>query len=118
MSKRILVVEDDTDILFILELILKDEGIEVFTSEDGADILGIVERVSPDIILMDVRLPNADGRELCQLIRKADYKIPIILMSAHLDYKLGVKQECASDFVPKPFDLADLVVRVRRHLAA
>jgi DNA-binding response OmpR family regulator len=118
MSKRILIVEDDPDILLILQLILKDEGFEVLTSEDGLDIFDILQKDNPDLVLMDVRLPSADGRELCSQMRKADYTIPIILMSAHLDYKLGINHEYANDFISKPFDFGELLIRVRRQLAA
>lgn len=118
MKKRILAVEDDSDILWMVEYILTEQGFEVYTSLDGKNILEEVEKTHPDLILMDVRLPGADGRELCRIIRTADKRIPIILMSAHLDYAEAFREVCANDFMPKPFDIDDLIRRIQKQLAA
>ncbi len=118
MTKRILAVEDDADILFMIEHILRDEGFEMFSSIDGMDILKVVEEVRPDLILMDVRLPTFDGRDLCQIIRAKNHIVPIILMSAHLDYAWGYNRTLVNDFIPKPFDIFEFVRRIQKQLAA
>lgn len=118
MPKRILAVEDDPDILFIVELILKEEGYEVFTSIDGKHILREIETIHPDLVVMDVRLPDADGRELCKVIKSCCAYIPVILMSAHAEYSIIINEACADDFIAKPFDLNEFVRRIRIKLAA
>ena len=118
MPKRILAVEDDPDILFIVEHILTEEGYEVHTSPDGKNITRHVEEIKPDLILMDIRLPNADGRELCKNIRFENGAAPIILTSAHVDYSKGVKEGCANYCIAKSFDIEELLKRIEQHLAA
>ena len=118
MSKRILAVEDDPDILFIVEMILKEEGYEVYTSIDGKDILLEVESVHPDLVVMDIRLPNADGRELCKDIKNCYHNLPVILMSAHAEYSIILNEACADDFIAKPFDIVEFLDRIRMRLVA
>jgi len=118
MAKRILAVEDDPDILFIVEQILNEEGYEVYTSEDGKDITNHVNHVKPDLILLDIRLPAGDGRQLCKDIRNTNVSVPIILMSAHINYSEGFSNVCANDFIAKPFDITELLERIEKQLVA
>ncbi len=118
MAKRILAVQDDPDILFIVEMILKEEGYEVFTSPDGKNILLEVETVHPDLVIMDIRLPEADGRDLCKDIKTCYKNLPIILMSAHAEYGQVIEESCADDFIAKPFDLTEFIRRIHDRLAA
>jgi DNA-binding response OmpR family regulator len=118
MAKRILAVEDDPDILFIVEMILKEEGYEVFTSPDGKNILLEVETVHPDLVVMDIRLPDADGRDLCKDIKNYYRNLPVILMSAHAEYSKVIEEACADDFIAKPFDISEFIRRIQNKFAA
>ncbi len=115
MDKRVLVVEDDPGILGIIEILLREEKYEVETSATGKDVLNLIENFNPQLILMDIRLGELDGREICSDIRKSDSfaDIPVILMSAHAMRKDIVIESCADDFISKPFDIEDLLKRVR-----
>ncbi|HEX8378756.1 MAG TPA: response regulator [Pedobacter sp.] len=118
MPKRILVVEDDTDILFIVQFILKDAGFEIFTSADGENLMEVIGNCRPDLILMDVRLPKQDGRLLCESIKAQMKEMPIIVMSAHADYRNTMQQTGADDFISKPFDMEKLVQRINLRVAS
>lgn len=120
MLKHILVVEDDPDISEIIEYILSDSGYEVDTSATATEFFRRFEELNPDLIILDVRLPDGDGRELCKAI-KSNIKtrsIPVIMMSAHLDITQAIKEAGANDFIPKPFDINNFINRVGRQLTA
>jgi two-component system response regulator VicR len=116
MLKKILVVEDDPDILEILTYILKAEGYVVVASEDGSVCQHLLD-ISPDLILMDVRLkdPGQNGDEICvQLKSQPDTRcFPVILLSAENDLAARSKACGANGFISKPFDLQVLTEKVR-----
>jgi DNA-binding response OmpR family regulator len=118
MKYRILAIEDDPDILYIIEYILKEEGYEVHTSSDGANIIEQVNQINPDLIIMDIMLPGNDGRDLCKKVRLQKKDLPVILMSANVDFSSDYPQVCANDFIAKPFDVSHLIKTVGYHLAA
>ncbi len=106
---KIVVIEDNPDILDIMGYILKDEGYEVISSPD-AKIVDNLAEVNPDLVLMDELLPGARGSELCLRIKQDEQTkhIPVILVSTipHLD-KLAVK--CYADgYLEKPFSIVHL----------
>lgn len=116
-GSKILIVEDDPDIMFVIQFILSEQSYDVFTSPDGKDLISQIDEVQPDLILMDIMLPNADGRQLCKEITMNN-SFPIILMSANVHYLTQVSQACANDFIAKPFDLDDLIKRIELQLVA
>ncbi len=106
--KKILVVDDDPDILYLLKYILKNAGFDVYTHNTGLGVPAKVTACGPDVILLDVMLPGRIGTEVCKELRK-DFSIPIIFFSAHANEK-KVMQECnASGFIPKPFDIKEMI---------
>lgn len=114
MSARILVIEDDPPILELVTFHLEKEGYEVFQASDGRSGLERFESVRPDLVLVDVMLPEIDGFDLCRRIRKVS-DIPIIILTAKgqeadriQGFDLG-----ADDYVTKPFSPRELVARVR-----
>lgn len=116
MKKRILVVEDDPDILEIIEIVLNGDNYQVSKSTTGKDVVELIHKNNPHLILMDIRLGELDGRQICRDLKKGNHCIntPIILMSAHA-VSTDVKNEvCASDFISKPFDIDDLLMRVKK----
>ena len=120
MSSRILVVEDTPANIQTLSSILKEKGYEVSIAPNGKLALGALERVQPDLILMDVLMPEMDGYEACQRI-KADERwreIPLIFLTAKTETADIVKgfELGAVDYVAKPFNAHELLARVNTHL--
>lgn len=116
MKKRILIVEDDPDILEIIQIVLNEDNYQISTSSTGKDVIELIHQNDPHLILMDIRLGELDGRQICRDLKKGIYCIntPIMLMSAHA-VSTDIKNEaCAADFIAKPFDIDDLLMRVKR----
>ncbi len=105
MVKKILVVDDEPEIVDLLTLLLERDGITILSAYDGNTALQIVREQRPHLVISDVMMPGIDGRELCQRIRSDPelMGIPIVLMSAINKLEL---RECTEDvFVTKPFDI-------------
>ncbi|HWZ14302.1 MAG TPA: response regulator [Mucilaginibacter sp.] len=123
MPKRILVIDDDPDILEILDIIFQQEGYEVVLSETGNEaepdqIMGI----NPDLILLDLEIKssNKDGAVICAILKSQPEtkKLPIVLLSSKSDVG-KICGECgADDYLRKPFDIIQLSTKIRQHLAA
>ncbi|WP_461449512.1 response regulator transcription factor [Mucilaginibacter sp.] len=119
MAKRILVIDDDEDILEILNVVFQEEGYEVVLSNTG-DAAEHIHVIHPDMILLDVRIAASakNGAEICAEI-KSQYKEkapPVILVSGESDLAI-LANECGADtFIPKPFDIIDIVMQVKSHL--
>ncbi|MEM0976334.1 MAG: response regulator transcription factor [Pseudomonadota bacterium] len=117
--KKILLVDDDEDLRAALadQLILSDE-FDVFEAEDGAAGLARAKEQIYDLIILDVGLPDMDGRELCRLMRKQGVKSPIVMLTGHdtdADTILGLDAG-ANDYVAKPFKFPVLLARLRAQL--
>ncbi|MHC0039351.1 response regulator YycF [Pseudoneobacillus sp. C159] len=115
--KKILVVDDEKPIADILQFNLKKEGYEVVCAYDGNEALRKVEEFHPDLILLDIMLPQRDGMEVCREVRKK-YEIPIIMLTAkdsEIDKVLGLELG-ADDYVTKPFSTRELIARVKANL--
>jgi two-component system, OmpR family, response regulator VicR len=115
--KKILVVDDEKPIADILQFNLKKEGYEVVCAHDGNEALRKVEEFQPDLILLDIMLPQRDGMEVCREVRKK-YEIPIIMLTAkdsEIDKVLGLELG-ADDYVTKPFSTRELIARVKANL--
>jgi two-component system response regulator MprA len=112
---QILVVDDDRAVREALERALGLEGYEVELAADGAEALAAVARHEPDAIVLDVLMPGVDGLEVCRLLRKADSRVPILMLTVRDD--LGDRVEGldsgADDYLGKPFELDELLARVR-----
>jgi DNA-binding response OmpR family regulator len=109
MGKRILVIDDNKDILEIITITLKCEGFEVISS-DNADIFSELESIKPDLILLDNWIGNIRGSDLCKTLKdnKAFSHIPVILLSAVHDLEM-LANECQADaYLEKPFELIEL----------
>lgn len=117
MEKRILVVDDEKPIADILLFNLKKEGYDVYCAYDGNEALKMVEEIMPDLILLDIMLPQRDGMEVCREVRKK-YEMPIIMLTAkdsEIDKVLGLELG-ADDYVTKPFSTRELIARVKANL--
>lgn len=117
MSERILIVDDEPDIVELLEYNLRQHGYVVATARDGASALAEVQRQHPDLILLDLMLPDVSGTEICRRLRKdqATESIPIMMITARgeeIDRVVGFEVG-ADDYVTKPFSPRELVLRVQ-----
>src|SRR5690349_16740735 len=114
-GSRVLVVEDDPSIAIGLRINLESEGYEVHVAEDGERGLDLARRIEPDLIILDVMLPNRNGLEVLHELRAEGRTVPIIILSAksaEMDKVAGLELG-AEDYVAKPFSLAELLARVR-----
>src|SRR5438046_5628978 len=114
---KILVVDDELDAVELVEFNLKSAGYEVVTAADGAEALKKVRAHSPDMIVLDLMLPEVDGLEVCKILRRdpATAAVPIIMLTAkaaEIDRVLGLELG-ADDYVTKPFSPRELVLRVK-----
>jgi two-component system, OmpR family, response regulator VicR len=117
MDKKILVVDDEKPIADILQFNLSKEGFTVFCAYDGDEAIRMVEEVQPELIVLDIMLPNRDGMEVCREVRKK-YDMPIIMVTAkdsEIDKVLGLELG-ADDYVTKPFSTRELIARVKANL--
>jgi DNA-binding response OmpR family regulator len=112
--KKLLVVDDEPDILEFLQIILEEEGYEVLTSEKGEYLEQLHNGGLPDLILLDVLLSGKDGREIVKHLKSQEETkhIPIIMFSAHPNAEETAKKAGAEDFVAKPFDIDVLLAKI------
>ena len=119
MSKKILILDDDADILDILSYLIKEEGYEIHALAHGENIWESLRTFSPDLVLMDLMLADLDGRSICRGIKEnpATSHIPVIMISARPDLMQSFTGTGAPDeFVAKPFDIDNLLSKVKKHL--
>jgi len=116
MSK-VLIVDDDKNLLDVLKYNLTNDGLTVVTAEDGIQALERARQDSPDIILLDIMLPGLDGFEVCRILRK-EMAVPILMLTAkteEIDKVVGLELG-ADDYMTKPFSVKELMARVRAML--
>lgn len=111
---KILIADDDSDLLDILAYLLRREGFTVVTARDGREALGRVAAEDPDLVVLDVRMPEVDGFEVCRTLRQ-ESSIPIIMLTSRDDdedivYGLDMG---ADDYVTKPYSPRELIARIK-----
>ncbi|CDQ18438.1 two-component system, OmpR family, response regulator VicR [Halobacillus karajensis] len=117
MAQKILVVDDEKPIADILKFNLEKEGYEVVCAYDGDEAIAKADEENPELILLDIMLPNKDGNEVCREVRKR-HNMPIIMLTAkdaEIDKVLGLEMG-ADDYVTKPFSNRELIARVKANL--
>jgi DNA-binding response OmpR family regulator len=115
MNNRILAVDDDADILKVLKANLEIHGYEVDTAGNWENARELLSSGLPDLILLDLMLPDGDGVEICRTIRKEHSRVPIIMLTARdkiSDKVIGLESG-ADDYVVKPFETLELLARIR-----
>src|SRR5690349_9079584 len=119
MRKKVLVVDDDLE-LHLLSFNLRAAGFWVGTASDGAQALKKVRTLSPDLMLLDVMLPELDGLAICEMLRRdpATAALPIILLTALSSElaRINGLGSGADDYITKPFRVRDLVERIKARL--
>lgn len=111
--KSVLIVEDDTNTADLVALYLRREGFQTLTAGDGEQGLNLAEHYHPDLVILDLMLPNVDGWEVCRQLRQKS-KVPVIMLTARgeeIDRVAGLTLG-ADDYVVKPFSPRELVARV------
>ena len=114
MGKKVLVIDDDADIIELEKLYFEKEGYEVVSCMQGDKAVATFNVTKPDIIILDLMLPGMDGNDVCREIRRVS-DVPIIMLTARtdtLDRVVGLELG-ADDYVPKPFEPKELLARVK-----
>jgi DNA-binding response OmpR family regulator len=116
--KKVLIIEDDPDIVDILTLILEKEGYKVGNLPEFAGYKNSIGVFSPDLVLLDINLGAYNGKDICKFMKaQAELKhIPVILMSANMDLPQSKVEAGADAFLTKPFELAELTYAIRTGL--
>jgi two-component system response regulator MprA len=112
---RALVVEDDSELRGVVLRVLREEGFDAAGAATAADALRSVDDNRPDILIVDIGLPDADGRDLCQAVRARGIQLPVLFLTARdaVTDRLAGFSAGGDDYVTKPFDLDELVARIR-----
>ncbi|WP_129715750.1 PleD family two-component system response regulator [Pedobacter sp. SYP-B3415] len=114
-TKKVILADDDPGILDAVGLILQYEGYELLATDNGNSVFQLVDPQT-NILLLDIWMSGSDGRDICRKL-KSDQQtkhIPIILFSAGAELERSAKDAGADDFIPKPFEISDLVNRIER----
>lgn len=119
MPKRILIADDDPGIVDAVEMILDFHGYHVSSTYNGTDVLTIHQDNYPDVLLLDIWMSGCDGREICKELKaKQDTRnIPVLMVSASKDIKESALEAGADDFLAKPFDMKELIIKIESLLS-
>lgn len=122
MTAKILVVDDEPDIVELVSFNLKEEGFQVFSAANGPEALNVARAVLPDLIVLDLMLPDLDGVAVCEILHRlpSTSPIPIIMLTAwasELSRIIGLETG-ARDYLTKPFSPRELVLRIKSALRA
>lgn len=112
-AKKILIVDDDTNICELLRLYIEKDGFETVIANNGKQAIRLFEKENPDLVMLDIMLPELDGWQVCREIRKTS-EVPIIMLTAKgevFDKVLGLELG-ADDYVVKPFEAKEIVARI------
>jgi DNA-binding response OmpR family regulator len=116
--KKILVLDDDADILILMRMTLQMHDFAVEAISRWQDIDDSISKFNPDLIILDISLNGADGRDICKKIKLSAKTghIPIILFSANAEMGNNIKEVKAEAFIAKPYELSNLLQTIRTHL--
>ena len=112
--KRVLVVEDDSNLRTVIRIVLEPKGYEVVEAVHGADALDVMSETIPDVVFADLKMPVMDGRELIRRMRSQIelMSIPVVIITGNLDVRLSEELGCV--VLVKPFEPRDLVSAIER----
>ncbi|HZT95452.1 MAG TPA: sigma-54 dependent transcriptional regulator [Chloroflexota bacterium] len=114
----VLVADDDASIRSLLRTVFEEEGYDVHDVAAGREVLPAINKVRPDLVMMDVRMPGLSGIEVLEQMKRSNIDVPVLLMTAFGTSNVAIRaiQLGAYDYVTKPFDLDDLIITVKRTL--
>ncbi|AGF57524.1 DNA-binding response OmpR family regulator [Clostridium saccharoperbutylacetonicum] len=112
-EKKVIIVDDENKIVEVIKSYLEKEGAIVFEAYDGNQALEVFERINPDLIVLDLMLPDMTGEEICNIVRKKS-RVPIIMLTAKIDEKSIISglHMGADDYITKPFSPRELIARI------
>lgn len=112
---RVLVIEDDEEIVDVLRRTLRAEGYEVRVSEEGAGGVRVSSEFLPDLVILDLGLPDMDGLEVCSLLREENSELPILMLTARdgAENRVAGLDSGADDYLEKPYNRDELLARIR-----
>lgn len=115
---KVLVVDDEPDMRWLLTSVLRDQGFEVATAEDGQAALERISHEPPDIVLLDLKMPGLDGIQVLEQVKAVDPYTPVVIVTAYGDLPTAVQaiRLGISDYLTKPFDHDEILFTVRRTL--
>lgn len=115
--KRILLADDDPGILDSVSLLLEFEGYEVASTPNGAALLTMDDNL-PDLVLLDIWMSGMDGRDICRQLKQQPHtqNIPVLLFSASRDIEHSAIAAGADGFLAKPFEIGDLLKKIREYI--
>lgn len=113
----ILILDDDPDICTMIKMVLEYHGFDAIVTDNEITAAAILASQKVDLIIMDMLLSGADGTDICRRIKgdKATSSIPVLMFSAHPTAKEICLSAGADDFIPKPFEMNDLIAKVRSY---
>lgn len=119
INKKVLIVEDDKDFLFILQTNLKKEGFSVVTAKNGKDGLMALEKEKPDLIVLDILMPVMDGLEMAKQMKQSSINIPIIYLTnvKEVDFISKAVEIIPSDYIIKSdMSIDKIIAEIKRKL--
>src|SRR5579862_9892585 len=114
--KRVLILDNDPDVLDVMKEALTYEGFEVMCVGEASDVIALVNDHNPDLLIIDYILHGINGGELCHQVKadKRTAELPVVLVSVYPRVLQSLGDYDCDDFIPKPFDLEDLVERIKK----
>lgn len=118
--KKILVADDEEAVRFVIKCALEDEGYEVITTEDGYDAINLIREEMPDLVILDMNMPQISGLEVTKMIRKEKIteNIPIFISTGVEDIKSEFNGLDIQYFIPKPYDVSILMEKIKKVLTS
>jgi len=116
MPKKVLIADDEKNMRWVLSEALQEEGYEVLQAADGKEALQIAEEHTPDLMVLDHKMPAPDGMEVLRKLRSGGAKFPVIMLTAHGNVSTAVEamKAGATEYLTKPFDLAELKLSIEK----
>jgi DNA-binding response OmpR family regulator len=117
-ASKVLIVDDDDDLALMIKMVLTNEGYNATVCSTHSGFAQIPGENSPHLIVMDMLLSGEDGRELCRKLKQeeATKNVPVLMISAHPDAESSCRSAGADDFLIKPFEISDLIIKAKRLL--
>lgn len=118
-SKKIMICDDDQGILDVLQMFLELEGFTVFSEINSTNLIKEITKNEPDLLLLDLWMPLLSGDQVLRIIRNTEEikNLPVIVLSASVDGSSIATEMGANDFIPKPFDLEEISIKIKDILA-
>ena len=114
---KLLIVEDEKNLRTLYKNEFKEEGYEVLLAKEGKEAIKIAEREAPDLIIMDIRMPQMDGIEVIKKILEKNKDLPIIINSAYSSYMDNFMSWAAKAYIIKSSDLSELKAKVKEYIS-